>query len=117
MGASHMREGAKKGFSRYLRNSMTDSERHLWHHLRQKQMHGHRFRRQHPIGPYVVDFACLEQHLIVEVDGGQYADSVADTRRTEYLSVAGFRVQRFWNNDVINNIEGVIAVIQESLAC
>ncbi len=94
---------------------MTSAERALWWLLREKQVGGHRFRRQVPIDHYIVDFACLDARLIVEVDGGQHSDSDSDRRRDAYLQAQGFRVLRFWNNDVLGNREGVMARITEAL--
>jgi very-short-patch-repair endonuclease len=92
---------------------MTDAERLLWRHLRQRQVEGYKFRRQHPVGHYIVDFACLEGCLIVEVDGGQHADRKGyDRERTAWLEEQGFRVLRFWNTDVLGNIDGVREVIR-----
>ncbi len=94
--------------SRNLRREMTDAEKLLWRHLRMKQFEGHKFRRQYPLGNYIVDFVCLEAALILEVDGGQHADnSASDDIRTQWLEGKGFRVMRFWNNDVLKNIEEV----------
>lgn len=91
---------------------MTDAERLPWRHLRQRQVAGQKFRRQHPMGNYIVDFACLEASLIVEVDGGQHADRQEyDRERTAWLEGRGFRVLRFWNNEVLTNIEGGREVI------
>ena len=111
-----MREGQKRDFARQLRRDMTDAERQLWRHLRQRQLDGHRFRRQHPIGPFVADFVCLEQRLVIEVDGGQHADSASDSRRSQFLTQERYCVMRFWNHDVLGNIEGVVASILQSLA-
>ena len=111
-----MREGQKRDFARQLRCTTTDAERHLWRHLRQRQLDGHCFRRQQPIGPYVVDFVCLKWHLVIEVDGGQHADSASDIRRSQFLTQEGYCAPRFWNNDVFGNIEGVVAAIRQSLA-
>jgi very-short-patch-repair endonuclease len=95
---------------------MTDAERKLWSRLRRKQMNGHRFRRQVPIGPFIVDFACLASRLIIEVDGGQHGvDVERDARRTAWLEAQNFRVLRFWNNDVLGNIEGVLLMIERAL--
>ena len=87
--------------ARILRKNSTDAERKLWQHLRRYQINGYKFRRQHPIGPYVVDFVCFEKRLIIEVDGGQHAQQVEDDNaRTEWLQSQGFQVLRFWNNQV-----------------
>ncbi|MDD5058138.1 MAG: endonuclease domain-containing protein [Sideroxydans sp.] len=94
--------------ARSLRREMTDAEKLLWRNLRLKQFAGYKFRRQHPIGDYIVDFVCLEAKLILEADGGQHADHVeSDAIRTHWLEAKGFRVMRFWNNEVLKNIEGV----------
>lgn len=101
---------------RRLRKSMTDAERRLWRALRNRQLGGHKFRRQHPVPPYVVDFACVERRLIVEVDGGQHSGQEdADAARTRALQAQGFRVLRIWNNEVMENLEGVLAVILQAL--
>jgi len=98
--------------ARTLRREMTDAERRLWSKLRRGALDGYRFRRQHPVGPYIADFACVEAGLIVEIDGGQHAEQVErDERRTVYLEQAGFRVVRFWNTEVLRNTEGVVAEI------
>ena len=95
---------------------MTDAELRLWWRLRAKQIHGHRFRRQVPVGPYVVDFACLTAHLIVEVDGSQHmAAGSRDDERTLELNSRGFRVLRFWNNDVLEQTESVLESIRVAL--
>jgi very-short-patch-repair endonuclease len=103
--------------SRELRNNPTDAERKLWRFLRNRQLNGIRFNRQVPIGPFICDFVARTPKLIVELDGGQHAvERTADTRRTKYLETQGYRVIRFWNNDVLANAEGVLSVIQEALA-
>lgn len=95
---------------------MTDAERYLWKHLRRRQLAGYRFRRQMPIGSYVVDFVCLERRLIVEIDGGQHQEQQAyDGRRDKWLIEQGFRVLRFWNNEVFSQTEGVLMRILEVL--
>lgn len=95
---------------------MTDVERLLWQALRGMQIHGQRFRRQHPIGPYIADFACVEQKLVVELDGGQHQEQQAyDEHRTAFMQAQGWRVLRFWNNDALDNMEGVLFRIAESL--
>jgi very-short-patch-repair endonuclease len=100
-----------------LRENATDAERKLWHHLRRKQINDLRFRRQYRIGSYVVDLICLPARLVVEVDGGQHdVRRAEDDARTAWLESQGFRVIRFWNNEVLGNIEGVLHVVGEQLA-
>ena len=100
-----------------LRRSSTDAERKLWRYLRSRQLGGHRFRRQQPLDPYIVDFVCLDSKLVVEVDGGQHTERVGcDERRTRWLESQGFRVLRFWNNQVLTEIEGVMQTIMMALA-
>ena len=102
--------------ARELRKQLTDAERRLWSSLRRNQLDGHHFRRQRPIGPFIVDFVCMAKCLIVEVDGGQHADRAGeDASRTAYLENNGYRVLRFWNNDVLVNTEGVLEVIRSAL--
>ena len=96
---------------RKLRNSMTDAEVCLWRRLRGRQIAGCKFRRQHPFMDYVLDFVCLEKRLVVEVDGGQHFECEQDRLRDKYLQAAGFRVLRFWNNQVLQEIDGVVEAI------
>ena len=110
-----MRTGQKIGFARRLRGAMTDAEREIWHHLRNRALMGCKFRRQHPVGPYIVDFACLERRLVVELDGGQHQEA-SDAARTRLLSGHGFRVLRFWNNDVFERQDAVLAAIFDALS-
>lgn len=98
-----------------LRQNSTDAEPKLWSKLRDRQLLGFKFVRQQPIGPYVADFACREADLIIELDGGQHTDSATDVARTEALGQHGYQVIRFWNNDVLTNLEGVLQVIAEHL--
>ncbi len=101
---------------RSLRANMTVAERMLWNKIRKRQLGGTRFRRQHGIGPFIVDFACIEQNLAIEVDGGQHDErSRQDVDRSHFLKKQGWRVIRFWNHDVLLNIEAVIDVISASL--
>ena len=100
--------------ARVLRKKQTDAEKLLWRHLRAKQLEGRKFRRQHPIGNYVVDFVCLEESLVVEVDGGQHADYTEDAQRDRWLTAQGFKILRFWNNEVLTNIEGVLESIRQN---
>lgn len=111
-----MRDGQKRDFARHLRRTMTDAEHRLWYHLRGSRLLGARFRRQFPIDRYVVDFACLESRLIVELDGGLYDGSLHDARRDRFLHERGFTVVRFWNNDVLANTDAVLAAIRDALA-
>jgi very-short-patch-repair endonuclease len=98
--------------ARELRKGMTDAERLLWSRLRRRQVHGLRFRPQHPIGPYIADFACTERRLVVELDGGQHVQrKVQDTARSRWLGEKGYRVLRFWNNDVLTNIDAVVHAV------
>ncbi len=113
---TRMRATTKQN-SRSLRREMTDAEKLLWRHLRMEQLSGYKFRRQHPIGNYIVDFVCLEAALVLEVDGGQHAESAGnDAVRTKWLEGKGLHVMRFWNNEVLNNIEGVKIVIWNYLS-
>jgi very-short-patch-repair endonuclease len=99
-----------------LRQNRTEAEKRLWERLRRKRIDGFRFRQQAPLGKFVVDFVCFEPKLVVELDGGQHAEQAAyDERRTEWLESQGFRVLRFWNNEVFENIEGVEEAIQAAL--
>jgi len=99
-----------------MRVNPTDAEARLWDRLRRKQIGGVRFRRQYPLGPYIVDFVCLPARLIVEVDGGQHdLQSEADGIRTRWLEAQGHRVIRFWNNDVLSNTDGVVERILVAL--
>lgn len=103
--------------ARQLRTNSTDAEKRLWSRLRRKQIDQHRFRRQVPLGPYVADFVCFDVRLVVEVDGGQHSENAhADSTRTAWLESQGFRVIRFWNNDVLANLDGVVQSIRSALA-
>ena len=101
--------------ARKLRNDMTDAERRLWSHLRASQLDGAKFTRQLPIGDFVVDFACRSARLAVELDGGQHAENAADDARTAIIEAHGYRVIRFWNNEVLQNTDGVLSAIREEL--
>jgi very-short-patch-repair endonuclease len=100
--------------ARQLRRAATDAERKLWSALRDRQLDGFKFRRQQSIGPYVVDFVCHETRLVIELDGGQHADR-DETARTGRIKADGYRIIRFWNNDVLGNLEGVLLRIREEL--
>ena len=102
--------------ARRLRKDSTKAERVLWDHLRSRQLAGHKFRRQAPLGSYVVDFACFEQRLVIEVDGGHHGEQVGyDRLRAEWLESQGFRVLRFWNNEVLGQLDEVAQVILEAV--
>jgi very-short-patch-repair endonuclease len=103
------------GRARGLRRRSTRAESVLWRHLRDRQLAGFKFVRQEPIGPYFADFVCREWHLVVEVDGGQHADSAADAIRDAMMRKLGYRMIRVWNNDVLNNIEGVLQMLTSEL--
>ncbi|MGA9423242.1 MAG: endonuclease domain-containing protein [Rhodanobacteraceae bacterium] len=111
-----MRWQAKTRFARKLRHQMTDAEQRLWFQLRLGRLAGCRFRQQHPVGRYIADFACLEAGLIIEVDGGQHLESAGDKARDEWFSTQGFRVLRFWDDDVLLRTDEMTAVILEALA-
>lgn len=97
-----------------LRTTMTDAEQKIWHHLRQRQLNNLKFRRQQIIGNYIADFVCFETKLIIEIDGGQHTEET-DKDRTEFLEKEGYKILRFWNNDVLNNIDGVLETILSEL--
>ena len=101
--------------ARAMRANPTPPERRLWAMLRDRRMRSFKFKRQHVITPYIVDFACLEGLLIIEADGGQHCDSDADRKRDAFLGRRGFRILRFWNNDVIENPSGVFEMIHAAL--
>ena len=99
-----------------LRESQTNAEGLLWHYLRDKQLAGYKFRRQQPIGPYIVDFACMPQKLLIELDGGQHAEQhTYDKKRDEFLREKGYKILRFWNNDVFENCFGVLESIRAAV--
>ena len=102
--------------SRELRNHSTEAEKKLWLCLRNRQLDGVRFNRQVPIGPFICDFVARTPKLVVELDGGQHARSIdADEGRTRFLEYRGYRVIRFWNNEVLENIDAVVTAIQQAL--
>lgn len=101
-----------KRFKKSLRASQTDAESVLWYHLRNRNFQDYKFRRQHILRGYIVDFVCLEKKLIIELDGGQHAErNEYDSARTLKLKTDGFQVLRFWNDEVFNNIDGVLEII------
>ncbi|SRR5258706_3056279 len=99
-----------------LRKELTPAERKLWAYLRGDKLHGVNFRRQHAIGNYIVDFVSIKKKLVIELDGSQHLEQTEyDVERTRYLESQGYRVVRFWNNDVMNDIEGVIRSTETAL--
>jgi very-short-patch-repair endonuclease len=102
--------------ARDLRQAMTKAEAALWYQLRSRRLNGFKFVRQEPIGPYTVDLICREHRLIIEVDGGQHADSPSDVVRDKWLADHNYRILRFWNNDVLGNMSGVLETIATALA-
>ena len=104
-----------KRFQKSLRTNQTDAESRLWYHLRNRRFQGWKFRRQHILQGYIVDFVSLERKLVIELDGGQHAEQEAyDNQRTQVLEKDGFKVIRFWNNDVLTNLEGVLETILDT---
>jgi very-short-patch-repair endonuclease len=101
--------------AREMRANPTDAERRLWTMLRDRRLPAAKFRRQHLVEPYIVDFVCVERSLIIEVDGSQHADSEYDQRRDAYLRSQGYSVLHFWNNDVLSNLSGVFDAIFAAL--
>lgn len=109
----------KRRTAKRLRENTTAAEDILWHHLRRLEVEGSHFRRQVIVGPYVADFACLGRRLVIEVDGSQHGDDMniqRDEARTRWLNSEGYRVLRFWNNDVMTNTEAVLEAIHTVLA-
>jgi very-short-patch-repair endonuclease len=104
-----------KGFARDLRKSATPHEDHLWELLRGRRFLDYRFRRQVPIGPFIADFVCYSEKLIVELDGSQHSDDPTDASRDAELTRRGFRVLRFWNNELTSNRDGVLEAILAAL--
>jgi very-short-patch-repair endonuclease len=101
--------------ARVLRKNMTDAERRVWRMLRLHQLNGYKFRRQVPLGRYIADFVCHEARLIVEIDGGQHDPSLGEIERTRFLESEGYRILRFWNNEVLENLDGVYSTIAAEL--
>ncbi|MCY1281768.1 hypothetical protein D9M68_787550 [compost metagenome] len=102
--------------ARQLRSNMTDAERQLWYHLRGHRFLGLKFKRQKPMGRYIVDFICMEHRLVIELDGGQHQEQVArDTERDRYFIEQGYRVLRFWNHEVLGEMDSVLEVIRRAV--
>jgi len=101
--------------ARSLRRALTPAEFKLWANLRNRRLGGFKFTRQEPVGPYYADFACRERRLIVELDGGQHAERLTDRQRDNDLAALGYRVIRIWNNEIIENLEGVLQSLLSEL--
>jgi very-short-patch-repair endonuclease len=110
-----MTEKKLTSVARKLRSASTDVEMVMWQRLRARQVEGAKFVRQFPIGPYIADFACRAAGLVVELDGGQHADNAADVARSRLIEAHGYTVIRFWNNDVVENLDGVLEEIRSAL--
>jgi very-short-patch-repair endonuclease len=105
-----------QNFAKQLRHNLTPFEWRFWHAVKNRQLANAKFRRQVPVGPYIADFLCISARLIVELDGSQHGNAVdADAARTRYLQAQGYRVLRFWNNDVMTNLEGVLQIVELAL--
>ena len=102
--------------AKYLRSNQTEAEQRLWYHLRAHRFMNLKFKRQKPIGPFIVDFVCMEYQLIVEADGGQHGGD-DDARRDAWLKAQGFTVLRFWNNDILQQTDVVLESIRQSSTC
>lgn len=111
-----MAEKRLTGLARNLRNNATDAEQRLWLHLRASRLEGTKFTRQCPIGNFIADFACRSLRLAIELDGGQHWDSATDAGRTRIIEAHGYRVIRFWNHEVFENLDGVLTVIAQEIA-
>jgi very-short-patch-repair endonuclease len=114
-GGRRVRVRCLTGVARRLRKHSTDTEQHLWRHLRDRQIEGFKFRRQQPVGSYVVDFVNLKKKVVVELNGGQHAFDPGDKTHDEWLWTEGYKVLRFWDNQVFSNLEGVLEKIRNAL--
>ena len=112
---ANLKKRNKITIAKKLRINSTDTEKYLWKYLRGKQLTGFKFRRQHPVGKYIVDFVNLERKIIIEVDGGQHSENKKDKLRDKWLKEKGYEVLRFWDNEVFTNVEGVLEVIREKI--
>lgn len=108
-------EGPKRSFAKFLRRNMTDVEKTLWQQLRAKRFEGFKFKRQVPLGKYIVDFICFEKRLIIQLDGSQHEDSAHDAIRDAWLNSQNFRVLRFWNIDINQALDGTLLSILSAL--
>jgi very-short-patch-repair endonuclease len=105
----------QRQFAKHLRTTMTEAEHRLWFHLRAHRFAGFKFRRQQPVGHYVVDFISFSERMIIEADGGQHNASGSDRTRDAWLEREGFRVLRFWNHDILQNTQAVLDAIWNAL--
>ena len=112
---TNLKKRNKITIARKLRIHSTDTEKYLWKYLRGRQLEEFKFRRQHTIGKYIVDFINLERKIIIEVDGGQHLENKKDKLRDKWLEEQGYEVLRFWDNEVLTNIEGVMESIRKKL--
>ena len=112
---TNLKKRNKIAIAKKLRINSTDTEKYLWKYLRERQLEGFKFRRQHPIGKYIVDFVNLERKIIIELDGGQHLENKKDKLRDKWLEKQGYEVLRFWDNEVLTNVEGVLEVIREKI--
>jgi len=112
---TNLKKRNKITIARKLRIHSTDTEKYLWKYLRGRQLEEFKFRRQHTIGKYIVDFINLERKIIIEVDGGQHLENKKDKLRDKWLEEKGYEVLRFWDNEVLTNIEGVLESIRKKL--
>jgi very-short-patch-repair endonuclease len=110
-----MRNGLSIQRAKTLRSAMTNAEIHLWQRIRQRQIAGLRFRRQVPIAEYIVDFACVERKIVIEIDGSQHMDRDSDRYRDQQLSSRGWQVLRFWNNEVLVRTDAVLEAIYQAV--
>jgi very-short-patch-repair endonuclease len=107
---------AARDDARRLRKDMTEAEQRLWYRIRNRQLSDHQFRKQVPLGPYIADFCCLKERLVIELDGGQHAEITEhELKRRAWMEANSYRVLRFWNNEVFENIEGVLETIVRAL--
>ena len=102
-------------FAKQMRTDATPAEARLWSVLRAKNLDGWKFKRQVPLGPFIADFVCFDARLVIEADGGQHSECESDDMRDRWFVDNGFRVLRFWNNEVMDNIDGVVAVLRQAL--
>ena len=111
-----MRNAKTQARATALRRAQTDAEQRMWHFLRRRHLRGYRFRRQVPVGPYILDFFCIEARLAIEIDGSQHASArTYDERREKFLADCGIRVLRFWNNEVLQQTDAVLQVVLNAL--